>query len=364
VGKVISLTPGVFLEREGTKTPLALYSMVRDTDTIVTDASGRARILFHDDGAVTLGPNTSLALLEVLPEGETPAFKAHLAQGLARFLTGKIVEQNPQGFAVSTPEGTAGIRGTIFVLQTGNGQTTLYVINATRDVVMGGVSVPGGFKMTLPGGLPAPMTPADMAVTQTVAAAPSSSSTGAASAAPGQAILGPLDTGDSLTPSTLADLGLATQSLGDALTPPVVTAVVTALVQGALTPGASGAIGADAAATDFAGHFSFNVNLATGAISNGAMAGSSNLFASGNGGSYTLSGGSGNMSGGSFTITGFQGTIIYANATYTADPGSYMNGAGAIDHVGGSVAGNYYIDSVSSTGWNIDQGSFSGARTQ
>ncbi|MDR2744452.1 MAG: FecR domain-containing protein, partial [Desulfovibrio sp.] len=200
-GRAISVVPGVFVERNGTKTPLALNDPVRNTDTIITDATGRARILFQDDGAVTLGPDTSLALIEVLPEGKTPIFKAHVAQGLARFITGRIVEQNPKGFAVSTPEGTAGIRGTIFVLRTGNGQTTLYVVNATRDVVMNGVSVPGGFKMTLPGGNPMPMTPQDVALTQSIAAAPPSSRGNGAPDAPERALLAVLDENDPLTPT-------------------------------------------------------------------------------------------------------------------------------------------------------------------
>jgi hypothetical protein len=259
VGKVITLTPGVFVERDGARTPLALNDPVRNTDTLITDDTGRARILFHDDGAVTLGPNTSLALVEVLPEGDAPTFKAHVAQGLARFITGRIVEQNPKGFSVSTPEGTAGIRGTIFVLQTGNGQTTLYVVNATRDVVLNDVSVPSGFKMSLPGGSPVPMTPADVAVTQTVAAAPSSSTE---SAAPEQAVAASLDTGDSLASTALADLGLAAQTLGDALAATPLTASV------------AGTLSSNDSSATFSAVFGFDVDLSSGFISGAYVNGS------------------------------------------------------------------------------------------
>ena len=350
VGQIITLTPGAFVERGGTRSPLALNSPVQETDTITTDATGRVRILFEDDGAVTLGPNTSLALVEVLPGGAAPVFKAHVAQGVARFITGRIVERNPKGFAVSTPEGVAGIRGTIFVLQTGQGRTTLYVVNATRDVVLNGVSVPGGFKMTLPGGSPVPMTPEDFSVTQTLARVPASSEANPQ-----------LAENDPLTPSALADLALATQNTGDTLTLP---ATLSARVSGSLTPSPSGSIGADTSATDFSGSFSFSVDLASGAISNGAMSGSSALFALGSGGAYNLSGGSGTLSGGSFSLNGFSGTATYAGTTMAIDPGSYMNGTGSVSNVGDTVSGTYYIDTTSLTGWNMDQGTFSGARTQ
>ncbi|MDR1659862.1 MAG: FecR family protein [Desulfovibrio sp.] len=338
-----------------------LNDTVRATDRIITDATGKARILFHDDGAVSLGSNTSLDLIDVMPEGDAPVFKAHVAQGMARFITGKIVERNPKGFSVSTPEGTAGIRGTIFALQTGNGRTTIYVANATRDVVLNGVSVPSGFKMTLPGGSPVRMTPEDVSFTQSIAAAPPSSTQENAPAE--QAVAAVLKGNDAVTPTAaLADLGLATQSLGDSLVPQL-----TALVQGTLTPASTGAIGADILATDFSGNFSFNVDLGSGAITNGAMAGSSALFAIGNGGAYILSGGNGSMSNGSFSITGFSGTITYPISPISvgaAGPSSYMTGSGSIGNVGDTVSGNYYIDSTPHTGWTIDEGTFSGSRTQ
>lgn len=194
------------MERDGVRTPLALNDAILDTDAIVTDATGRARILFQDDGAVALGPNTSLALIEVLSNGKDPVFKAHLAQGFARFITGKIVEQNPEGFAVSTPEGTAGIRCTIFALQTGGGYTTIYVVNASRDVVMNGVFVPSGNKMTLPGGSPVPMTPSDAELTQSIAAASPSSQEDEAANAPEQSLAIALDESKSITSEAFADL--------------------------------------------------------------------------------------------------------------------------------------------------------------
>jgi hypothetical protein len=280
-GRVIALTPGAFVERSGQRIPLEIKSPVLESDTIVTDSTGKAQILFADDGSVTLGPDTTLALKEVAPAGSSASFKAHLGQGVARFLTGKIVEANPRGFAVTTPEGTAGIRGTIFVLQTGNGRTTISVVNASRDVVLNGVSVPGAHKLTLPGGVPVPMTPADMEQARSLAAARPASATAAAQAA-NLGLASPVDNaGDgnaALTPTALADLGLGTQSLGDSLSVMPTTGTITgSLTTSTLT-----------AAYEWSGGFAFDVNLGSGSISNASMnlAGTLGQDANGGGGSY------------------------------------------------------------------------------
>ena len=345
-GKIITLTPGVFVERDGVRTPLALNDPVLDTDTIITDAAGRARILFHDDGAVALGPNTSLALVEVLPEGKTPTFKAHVSQGVARFITGRIVEQNPKGFAVSTPEGTAGIRGTIFVLQTGNGRTTLYVVNAARDVALNNVSVPSGFKMTLPGGNPLPMTPADVSLTQTVAAAPASST---GNSTPEQASLAVPDASGPLAPPP-ADLlvsDMATSPL-PSTPPPFTPPPSTGYVSGTLYTTAPGV----AFSSDSAWHFT--LDLHTGAISNasssGSYADSSSIFNVG----WDFVGGSGSFSGGTFWIHGFTGQItnlLSPSNTYPStsaymshDPNlDFLYGPSSFANVGDSVHGLHVI---------------------
>jgi hypothetical protein len=370
VGRAISIVPGVFVERDGARTPLALNDPVRGTDTITTDAAGRARILFHDDGAVTLGPDTSLALVEVLPEGKAPIFKAHVAQGLARFITGKIVEQNPKGFAVSTPEGTAGIRGTIFVLRTGNGQTTLYVVNATRDVALSGVSVPSGFKMTLPGGSPMPMTPQDVALTQSIAAAPPASQQNGAPDTPEQALLAVPDKNDPLTPTALANLGLTTQNIGDSLRAAT-----------AFSGHISGTLNTTQLtnATSWSGSFGFDVDLGSGAVSGATMTLAGILGQDSDGGgaspfftSAHLVGGSGSVSGNSFLINSFsQNSGIpweWRNTTYSplSPPGdAWMNGSITQSGSSVTVSGTYEVQWPNHNppyfNEGIDKGTFTGS---
>jgi hypothetical protein len=356
VGQAVAVVPGVFVERDGARIPLALNNPVWDTDRITTDAMGKVRILFHDDGAVSLGSNTSLDLIDVVPEGDTPVFKAHVAQGLARFITGKIVEQNPKGFSVSTPEGTAGIRGTIFVLQTGNGRTTIYVANATRDVVMSGVSVPSGFKMTLPGGNPMPMTPEDVSLTRSIAAAPPSSSPQSAPAE--RTLLAVLDENDPLMPTALANLPV-NDLAAPSLTPTRGT------IHGALpAPDMPGFTDYGYAWVSWNGSFAFTADLTQGSINNASLQGVGMLKDTAPQGSsaasgFNVSGGSGNITGGSFTVNGFSGSLIVQGDSGTVNsPGTSMNGVIRSSDSTISVDGSYVIGGPNNS--DTFTGAFSG----
>ena len=84
------------------------------------------------------------------------------------------------------------------------------------------------------------------------------------------------------------------------------------------------------------------------------------------------------MSGGNFHITNFGGNVLYPyNAPQTLMPhstayaGTYMTGSGNIDSVGGGVSGTYQVGGAFGvppaglqTGWDVDKGTFSGARIQ
>jgi hypothetical protein len=272
------------------------------------------------------------------------------------------VEQNPKGFSVSTPEGTAGIRGTIFVLQTGNGRTTIYVANATRDVVMSGVSVPSGFKMTLPGGSPMPMTPEDVSLTQSIAAAPPSSSP---QSAPAEAmVLAVLNENDPLAPTALANLPV------DDLAAPSLTPT-RGTIHGTLSaPEMSGLTTAGWAWATWNGSFSFDADLNRGSIGNASMQGAGMLedtyypgtFAA-NG--FNVSGGGGNIAGGSFSVNGFNGSITIQDNTYTTIDPSTTTMSGAINASGAAVSvdGNYAVGESSSYPGSPFTGAFTGTST-
>ncbi len=321
VGQVISFKAGVTAQRDGQAVALDMKSPVGDRDTLTTDATGRAQILFDDDTTVSLGSNTSLSLETVVAEGANPAFKAKLGQGVARFITGKIVEKNPDGFSVVTPDATVGIRGTIFAVRVGNGTTTVFVTNTTKQVFVNGVLVPTGFKISLPQGTPTPMTPADHNLVSGSVAANSPASGGTAQLAPPSTVVG-----NPVTPTMLAQTPIVAQALGEGF-----RQTGNANVSGTLT--SDGATGS----------FSFLVNLASGGVSNGVMQ-SGNLDTP-----MAMTGGRGSISGSSLNVSGF-----------TADDYSgSMNGTAARSASGLSVSGGYKITN-NSDGQLRESGSFSG----
>ncbi|MDD3683888.1 MAG: FecR family protein [Desulfovibrio desulfuricans] len=321
VGQVISFKAGVTAQRDGQAVALDMKSAVGNRDTLTTDSTGRAQILFDDDTTVALGSNTSLSLETVVAEGANPAFKARMGQGVARFITGKIVEKNSDGFSVVTPDATVGIRGTIFAVKVGNGSTTVFVTNTTKQVFVNGVLVPTGFKITLPQGAPTPMTPADHNLVSGSVAANSPASGATAQLAPPSPIAG-----NPITPTTLAQTPIVSQALGEGF-----RQTGNANVSGTLTNEV------------YSGSFSFLVNLTSGAVSNGVMQ-------SGNSDTpMAMTGGRGSISGSSLNVSGF-----------TADDYSgSMNGAAARNASGLSVSGGYKITD-NSDGSLRESGSFSG----
>ena len=318
VGQVISFKAGVTAQRDGQAVALEIKSLVGDRDTLTTDATGRAQILFDDDSTVALGSNTSLSLETVVAEGATPAFKARMGQGVARFITGKIVEKNPDGFSVVTPDATVGIRGTIFAVRVGNGTTTVFVTNTTKQVFVNGVLVPTGFKITLPQGTPTPMTPADHNQVSGSVAVNGPAPGGTAQLAPPPPVVG-----NPVMPTTLAQTPIVAQALGEGF-----RQTGNANVSGGLT-------------SDLGiGSFSFQVNLSSGAVSNGVMQSGYSDFPS------LLSGGSGSISGTSLNVGGFHGEGLSGS----------MSGTATRSSSGISVSGNYQLGNFDMT----ESGSFSG----
>jgi hypothetical protein len=216
--------------------------------------------------------------------GAASVFNVHLLQGVARVITGKIVEQNPRGFAVSTPEGTIGIRGTIISLRTGDGTTTVYVENTTRAVYVNNINVPGGQKITLPADpiRPEPIVPQDrrnlgrdLAFRGGMGVAAAAPEPVMDSGRPEEQLRGSthLVAQAGLIPpeTSLAEVSLPVQSLGDSLAAVAVTAPtpMIATVSGTTLSSLMGYSG-----NSFSGSFSFSANLSTGTISGAAIAGS------------------------------------------------------------------------------------------
>jgi hypothetical protein len=149
IGIVIAAEGNVFVQRGGAATPLALKSPIFLRDTVGSGADGRLQILLNDESSITIGPDTYLELQEFAQAGRQSAFAANLSQGALRVITGLITEANPGGFSVATPLGTVGIRGTILIIDADDRHTTVRVLNSDKTVLLNGAEVPEYFKLTV-----------------------------------------------------------------------------------------------------------------------------------------------------------------------------------------------------------------------
>jgi hypothetical protein len=109
VGKVVYLKSGVTVSRNGQAEALRQDAAVRDSDVIVTNATGQVRILFKDGATLSFGSNTRVDLRDFVGAKQN-AFSARL-RGVARSASDTIRAQNPGGFGGVSPTATAGVPG-------------------------------------------------------------------------------------------------------------------------------------------------------------------------------------------------------------------------------------------------------------
>lgn len=128
IGRVISVTPAAWAQRNGARTNLALKAPLFKTDSVQTDASGKVQILFADETTVSVAPSTLVHLEDFAFDEHQASFGMRMSQGVSRVVTGKIVKANPEGFIVTTPQATVGIRGTDCTI-IADGAKTIVVAN-------------------------------------------------------------------------------------------------------------------------------------------------------------------------------------------------------------------------------------------
>lgn len=137
-GRIIGLSPQAWVERGEARLPAELRMPLFVTDAVLTDSTGRVQILLGDDSTISAAPDTFLRLDEfVYDETGDASFAMRMTGGVARIVTGAIVRKNPEGFRITTPQATIGIRGTDCSIIV-SGDTTTVVANriTTRDILV------------------------------------------------------------------------------------------------------------------------------------------------------------------------------------------------------------------------------------
>lgn len=101
---------------QGAARKLAKGAPVYPQDVISTPtAQDKARIAFADGSALEIGPQSMVALKDFsFDEADKDKSKQSLAmgKGMFRFVTGKVVAQNPDNLKIESPLSVIGIRGT------------------------------------------------------------------------------------------------------------------------------------------------------------------------------------------------------------------------------------------------------------
>ena len=84
---------------------------------IVTTGAGQTQILFLDESAMTIAPNSDLTIDEFVynPDSGKGDLAMSVASGVLRFVGGKL-SKNENAVTMTTPTGTLSIRGGVFVM--------------------------------------------------------------------------------------------------------------------------------------------------------------------------------------------------------------------------------------------------------
>ncbi|MGA3084836.1 MAG: FecR domain-containing protein [Thermodesulfobacteriota bacterium] len=88
-------------------------------DSLKTGADGSLGMIFKDDTLLSLGPNSEVVIQEFMfsPGEGKLALVTRMIKGTAAYLTGIITKLAPESVRFETPVGSAGVRGTKFVVK-------------------------------------------------------------------------------------------------------------------------------------------------------------------------------------------------------------------------------------------------------
>jgi hypothetical protein len=112
----------VQIERAGQAAPAAVGAPVRAGDVVTTGADGSVGITFLDNSLLSAGPNTVLAIDRFAFDSATHqgSFESSLRRGTLAVVSGKLARQSPEAMKVKTPAAVLGVRGTEFLVRTGD----------------------------------------------------------------------------------------------------------------------------------------------------------------------------------------------------------------------------------------------------
>lgn len=142
VGVAAAINPAAEGQSPDTGPVRTLYvgSDVMYKERIVTSADGQAQLLFLDQSAMTVAPNSELVIDEFVydPNKNTAKLAATMAKGLLRFVGGRASKD--QDVTITTPTAVIGIRGGVALINVGRGgnTTATFLFGRHMSVTSGG----------------------------------------------------------------------------------------------------------------------------------------------------------------------------------------------------------------------------------
>jgi len=112
----------VQIERTGEKLPAMVGAPVQPGDVVTTGPDGSVGITFLDNSLLSAGPNSVLSIDRFAFDSTTHqgSFESSLKQGTLAVVSGKLAKQSPEAMRVRTPAAVLGVRGTEFLVRTGD----------------------------------------------------------------------------------------------------------------------------------------------------------------------------------------------------------------------------------------------------
>ena len=109
------------IERGGQQLTVPVGTKVREGDVVTTGADGSVGITFGDNSLLSIGPDSRLSIDRYAFDSTTHKgqFETSLNRGTLAAVSGKIAKQSPDAMKVRTPAALLGVRGTEFVVRTG-----------------------------------------------------------------------------------------------------------------------------------------------------------------------------------------------------------------------------------------------------
>ena len=118
IGIIKSVRGEAYMIVEGTTRVATTNMKVPGGARLTTGNSCDLGVIFQDDTLLSLGPNSDIAIDEVLfePAENRLSFIARMFKGTFAFVSGQIAKLAPEKVRLTTPEATLGVRGTTFVV--------------------------------------------------------------------------------------------------------------------------------------------------------------------------------------------------------------------------------------------------------